>query len=253
VIDTLTASHWQMTFGERAAIVGLLSELKPALAIELGTAQGGALERIAEHSAEVHSFDLVAPNPEVAALANVTVHTGSSHALLPKLLRELEGRGANVDFVLVDGDHTAAGVERDVGDLLASPAVRRTLILVHDTLNDNVHAGLRRVEFAAVPKVAYVDLDFVGGHLSEGGPFDKELWGGLGLIIVDDDGAGPTAQIADGLRFYDLFELMSTARDTLVAGRSTASARRFADLIKRAKRSRAATRLRAASRALRRG
>src|SRR6188472_2535663 len=141
-----------MTFGERAAIVGLLSELKPQLAIELGTAEGGALARIAEHSAEVHSFDLAAPNPEVAALANVTVHIGSSHVLLPRVLRERESRGANIDFVLVDGDHTAAGVERDVRDLLASPAVRRTLIVVHDTLNDVVRAGLRRIEFATEPK-----------------------------------------------------------------------------------------------------
>jgi hypothetical protein len=251
VIDILTAADWQMTFGERAAIVGFLSELKPRLAIELGTAEGGALARIAEHSVEVHSFDLVAPNPEVAALANVTVHTGSSHVLLPRFLRELEARGADVDFVLVDGDHTAAGVERDVRDLLASPAVRRTLILVHDTLNDEVRAGLRRSEFAANPKVAHVELDFVGGHLSDGGPFDKELWGGLGLIVVGD-GSDPTAQIAEGLRFHDLFELMSSARDALVAERGGAPAPPAAALLRRAKRSRAATRLRAARHALRR-
>jgi len=58
-----------MSFGERAALEGILSQLTPDLALELGTAEGGSLERLAHHSAEVHSFDLVAPSLPVAELA----------------------------------------------------------------------------------------------------------------------------------------------------------------------------------------
>src|SRR3954468_12229619 len=75
---------WQMGFGERAVVVGLLADVRPKLAIEIGTAEGGSLRRIASMSEEVHSFDLVEPEPSIRALANVTLHTGDSHVLLPQ-------------------------------------------------------------------------------------------------------------------------------------------------------------------------
>ena len=78
-----------MSLGERAALEGVLSALNPSLAIEIGTAEGGSLRRIAAHSAEVHSFDLVEPDPATAAIAHATFHSGDSHALLPAFLAEL--------------------------------------------------------------------------------------------------------------------------------------------------------------------
>ncbi len=38
---------WQMSFGERAAFEGLLAQVKPRVAIEIGTAEGGSLKRLA--------------------------------------------------------------------------------------------------------------------------------------------------------------------------------------------------------------
>ena len=59
----LFARHeWQMAPGERAAIAGVLAELRPSVSIELGTAQGGSLRTIAAYSEQVHSFDFA---PEV--------------------------------------------------------------------------------------------------------------------------------------------------------------------------------------------
>jgi hypothetical protein len=203
----------QMTFGERAALAGVLGQLRPELAIEIGTAEGGSLRLVAQHSGHVHSFDLVVPEQSVQDLRNVTLHTGDSHALLPRLLDELAREGKNVDFVLVDGDHTSDGVERDVRDLLASEAIKRTVILLHDTLNDDVRAGLKRVDYRAGAKVAHVDLDVVPGHLSEGGPSHNELWGGLGLILVSE---GERAAMT-GSPFYDFFDLIAPVRDQLVA------------------------------------
>lgn len=216
MIEIFNPSAWQMTFGERAALTGILSQLRPRLAIEIGTAEGGSLRCVAQHSEHVHSFDLVAPDPEITKLQNVTLHTGDSHALMAELLGKLAAEGRNVDFVLVDGDHTPDGVERDVRDLLASDAISSTVILLHDTLNDDVRAGLTRIDYDAEPKVAHVELDFVGGHLSDGGPFHHQLWGGLGLIVVDAaQGQEPEDEAAG--RFYDLFELVSAARQTFVA------------------------------------
>lgn len=223
VIDLLAPTDWQMTFGERAALEGILSQLKPALSIEIGTAEGGSLRRIATHSEHVHSFDLVEPAPAVRELANVTLHTGDSHVLLSAHLTELESAHANVDFALVDGDHTAEGVRQDVVALLSSDAVGRCVILIHDTANEVVREGLERVGYHDYAKIKHLDLDFIAGHLSSRGAFHHQLWGGLGVIVVDDSQSG-----GDGLspsEFYSSFELFAALRDALVEADQSASPR----------------------------
>ena len=95
-IEYLQRPSWQMTYGERSALEGIVSGLRPALSIEIGTAEGGSLRTIAAHSGEVHSFDLVAPEIEAAKLANVTIHSGDSHETVPTYLRELGEQGLAV-------------------------------------------------------------------------------------------------------------------------------------------------------------
>jgi len=174
---------WQMSRGERAAIEGLLSQLQPELAIEIGSMEGACLRRIAAHSKEVHSFDFKPPTIEQPD--NVVLHTGDSHELLGPFLAELAAAERNVDFVLIDGDHTPAGVRRDVEGLLNSRAVAHTVILVHDTANERVRQGLDDVRFAAWPKVAHVELDWIPGQLFAEPELRNELWFGLGLVLVD--------------------------------------------------------------------
>ena len=196
-MELLVGADWQMSFGERAAMEGVLTQLQPELSIELGTAGGGSLAAIVGHSREVHSFDLEEPGPLASRFSDVQFHTGDSHVLLPQVLAELADQGRNVDFVLVDGDHSADGVQQDVEDLLASPAIGQTIIVLHDTSNERVREGLERVRYEGRPKVAYVDLDFLGGYvLSEPGK-DHELWGGLGLIWVS---ATRSAYFRSGVR-----------------------------------------------------
>ena len=202
----------QMSVGERAALEGVLALAQPALALEIGTADGGSLRRIAAHAAEIHSFDLVEPPSDLRALANVTFHTGSSHELLAPVLAELSGRGRNVDFVLVDGDHSAAGVRRDLEDLLASPALGRTLVLVHDTANERVRAGVEAVGVDAVKKVVYADLDVVAGAMYRAPELRHELWGGLGLIVVDTGRARAPGESAIDPRRYPTARLLRQAK-----------------------------------------
>lgn len=181
----LGRTNWQMAPGERAALEGLLADIRPRLAIEIGTAQGGSLERIAAYSEEVHTFDFEGQVDE-AAFPNVTFHYGDNHVLLPQLLAEFERDGRNVDFVLVDADHTTAGVRRDFEDLLRSGAVRETYIALHDTMNEGVSRGLEAVDLDDYPKVAFSDLGFV--ELDPHARGLRELWGGLGLVICDERG-----------------------------------------------------------------
>jgi hypothetical protein len=221
MIEIFTAHPWQMTFGERAALEGILSGLQPRLSIEIGTAEGGSLRRIAAHSAEVHSFDLLEPSLPVHEWGDVTLHTGDSHRLLPEFLAQLAADGRNVDFVLVDGDHSADGVEQDLNDLLGSPALQRSVIVVHDTANDIVREGVERVRFGDFERVRHWEPDFVAGHLSRSEPYRLQLWGGLGLVIVDRDFAGRTRGGDAG--FYSFPELATRARDVL-AGHPAAPA-----------------------------
>ncbi len=66
------------------------------------------------------------------------------------------------------------------------------MILAHDSLNQEVRRGLEEVPYSEIEKVAFVDLDFVGGYVPAEPPMEGECWGGLALIIVDEsDSFGP--------------------------------------------------------------
>jgi len=212
------SADWQMRYGERFALEGILATLKPRLAIEIGTAQGGSLRRVAAHAEEVHSFDIV---PEIEALErelpNVTTHVGDSAELVPKLLSELESKGGEVDFALVDGDHTVAGVRRDAEALLASEACRRTAIVFHDAANDDVRDGLEGVRFEAHPKVAYVNLDFIAGYLVSDPIRHLEIWNGLAIVLLDADRGEPARERG----FFDSALVLRQARER-ARGRSQA-------------------------------
>jgi len=176
----------QMSFGERAALEGILSQSKPPLAIEIGTYEGGSLQFLAAHCEQVHTFDMYDLVKDRSAFANVTFHIGDSKLLLPELLRSLEADGRNVDFALIDGDHSAEGVYRDLANLLDSPAARSTLILLHDTMNEETRAGIERTQLSDRANVVYHELDFIPGYEFVGGHFDRQVWGGLGLVLTGD-------------------------------------------------------------------
>ena len=206
---------WQMSLGERAAVEGVLTQLAPSLAVEIGSAEGACLQRIAAHATEVHSFDLQPPVLE--APANVTLHTGDSHELLPAFLAQLADTGGNVDFAMVDGDHSPDGVRRDLEDLLDSPAVARTVILIHDTANERVRMGVDAVRFAAWPKVVHAELDWIPGRLFAEPALRNELWYGLGLVLVDSSrlayGQGPVYE----RRYHPAGPLLAEIRELVLA------------------------------------
>jgi GT2 family glycosyltransferase/glycosyltransferase involved in cell wall biosynthesis len=206
-----------MSNGERAAVEGVLSRLKPGLAIEIGTAEGATLGSIAGHATEVHSFDLFEPTLPAGKLEHVTIHTGDSHELLPQVLADFAGAGRNVDFVLVDGDHSSAGVKRDLEDLLASPALSRTTILIHDVSNPTVRSGLEAVDYTAYAKVVAVELDWITGYVFSDTHFDHELWGGLGCVTIDATGRPEPGHSPVEGRYAPIQPLLESARKVILA------------------------------------
>jgi Methyltransferase domain len=213
LFELLRPGEWPMLPGERAALEGILAVVRPSLSIEIGTSAGGSLASISRYSGAVHSFDLVRhPSLTEARFPNVAFHTGDSHELLPRTLAELEASGANVDFAFVDGDHSAAGVRRDVEDLLGSAAAGRTVILIHDTFNERVRAGLDAIDFATFADVRFVDLDFVPGRATHGGA----AWAGLGLVVV---GLEVEADVPPPLRSVDASAAMWAVEEELARQR----------------------------------
>jgi Methyltransferase domain len=212
VRDLLAVPDWQMTAGERLVLEGTVSALKPRLAIEVGTASGGSLRCIARHSDAVHSFDLQHV-PRLAELPGVTVHTGDSHVLLPAFLERLARGADTADFALVDGDHSARGVERDLRALLDADALSESVILVHDAANPDVRRGIITALASPPPDLTGVELDLVCGHLSTPGPWAQGLWGGFALILRGGEVLG----------LLERTDLVPTA-DVLAAGRDAFAA-----------------------------
>jgi hypothetical protein len=185
---TTNVSGWAMALGERAAIEGVLAALRPRLSIEIGTHRGGSLGPISRYSHTVHTFDTSA-RPEVNPdqFPNVSFHVGDSHQELAPLLAELAAAGENVDFALVDGDHSTVGAVTDIVDLLASPAVGRSIILVHDAIHPRVRNALEQIDYDSFGKVSLVDFDFVEGFAMAEGEKKDQTWGGFALIATGWD------------------------------------------------------------------
>ncbi|MGI8804012.1 MAG: class I SAM-dependent methyltransferase [Solirubrobacteraceae bacterium] len=210
-------ADWQMSGGERAALEGVLTQCRPALAVEVGTAEGGSLARLAAHAAEVHSFDFVRPQFADELPANVTFHTGDPHELLPAALVELADSGRNVDFVLLDGDSSPDGARRDLEVLLNSPALTSTVILVHQVTGERVRRGLDAVRFPAWPKVVFVDLDFVPGCMLAEERLRHRLAGGLALVLVDAARLRYHTASVVAERCYSTTQLLADVRDLVIA------------------------------------
>jgi Methyltransferase domain len=212
--DTSTPdSARRMSFGELAALEGVLAQLEPALSIEIGAER---LAQIAARSGEVHSFGLVAPELPAILDEKVTLHEGDVHELLTEELKRFADAERTVDFVLVDGSESSERVRQDIEDLLNSPALGSATILIHNTTNETVRAGLDAVHYAAWPKVALVDLDAVPGYLFREGDFRHELWGGLGLIVVDSTRLAYTAGPLIRDQHYPAASLFVEARDRVL-------------------------------------
>lgn len=182
-LQLLADADWQMSFGERAALEGVLSQAAPKLALEIGTHRGGSLRRIAAHSAEVHTVDIEPLVRDRSEFDRVTFHIGDSGEVVPRLLGEFAQAGRAVDFVLVDGDHREAAVRTDLSHVLDSPATDATVILLHDMAMPDARRG---AEAAGLDreKVVYHELDFVPGYVFAHGDLAGEVAGGLGLVVT---------------------------------------------------------------------
>lgn len=190
VFAGLITAGWQMDIVERVMLLHVVGSLKPRVSIEIGTADGGSLSAIARHtSGRVFTLDI--RDDRQAALGerfpdNVEFIAGPSRETLPALLARLHAEDAEIDFVLIDGDHSAGAVRRDIEDLLAGyqPRTRPLFVLMHDSFNPECRRGIAGANWDASPHVRRVQLDYTPGVFPGDGPVAGQMWGGFALAVL---------------------------------------------------------------------
>jgi hypothetical protein len=172
-----------MSDPERATLIMLLDKIRPMTAIEIGTADGGSLSIIAKYAKCTYSLD-VDPTCEARfnrQFPNTTFVVGDSKQTLPALLDGLD----DLEFVLIDGLHTAAGVQADIESLLNYKPRRDVWIAMHDSFNPECRRGMRNAAWASSRYVHAVELDFVSGQYDRPeGSGPRQMWCGLGLALM---------------------------------------------------------------------
>jgi len=181
--------YWQMSRWEKFAFAKLLDTAQPEVAIEIGTFKGGSLQMIAHVAREVHSIDIKPDHRPMLQehFDNVVFHTGQSRELLPPLLEKLQAENAPLGLVLIDGEHTLAGVRDDINAVLKFQPSRPLYVVFHDSFNPDCRAGILAADWAAHPHVHFVEVDFVPGMFFRDG-FDeappRSMYGGLAVAVL---------------------------------------------------------------------
>jgi len=136
VFPGVVRDNWQMMGWERIALTGVLSRLKPKTALEIGVYYGGSLSLTAQYAEKIVAIDIDPDVPDrFECPPNVDLRIGNSSDLIPGILGELRQVGAQLNFVLIDADHSAAGVTRDIELVLAYVPTAPMIIMMHDSGN----------------------------------------------------------------------------------------------------------------------
>ena len=184
--------NWWMGPAEQIVSMALLQSLRPKVAIEIGTFYGGFLTMLSHFAVKVYSIDI---DPEVSKrlagkFDNVEYIIGDSTDVLPPLLEKL--RDKELGFILVDGDHSTDGVRRDLDMILKYKPNSRMIVLMHDSMNPTVRAGIRAANWASNSFVQFVELDLVVGYRTVVKSIYGECWEGLAIAEL-----GPLPRVGD--------------------------------------------------------
>jgi cephalosporin hydroxylase len=183
---------WLMDHAERAGVVMLLQLVRPKVVIEIGARYAGSTLLFSRAAEKVYVIDIdPALTERCKPLTNVEVRVGDSRKLVGELIRELQVRGQGWDLALVDGDHSAQGVQADLDALLATRPSRPCWISMHDSFNPECREGILAAKWQQ-PWVHAVEIDFTIGNLMPAPHVFRRMWGGLSLAeLRPQDRVGP--------------------------------------------------------------
>src|SRR4051812_1763899 len=131
---------------ERVVLYALTVGLQPHRVLEIGTFKGGSTLIMCAALDDLGAGSIVCVDPE-PRLAGATWEAIRHRATIvakgsPDALAEaLTVAGAPFDFALIDGDHSRAGVERDI-DATVPVLADEAHVLFHDAHHDQVREGI---------------------------------------------------------------------------------------------------------------
>lgn len=188
IFPNVLAENWQMMQWERIALTGILSRLKPKAALEVGVYYGGSLSLTSQYVGKIIGIDIdEAVRSRFQPPSNVDIWIGPSDTLIPRALKHFRKEGLPLNFVLIDADHSAAGVKRDIEAVLEYKPVEPMIIVMHDSGNPDTRRGILGADWAKNPHLHFMECDFVPGQIIEHAVTAErgEIWGGLGLAYLD--------------------------------------------------------------------
>ena len=177
--------EWHMSRNERYAFIKLLEKIRPKVAIEIGCFKGGSLEVLSKYSGKVYSIDI---DPTVkkelqGRFKNVEIFTGDSAAIVPEILEKIDRDNEELEFVLIDGEHSYKAVKQDITLFLNYTPRKQIFIVFHDSFNPICRRGIKEANYNKSPYVHYVEVDFISGIFNPGKLY-RQMWGGLALVIM---------------------------------------------------------------------
>lgn len=186
---------------ELAPLISLLRARQPETVLEIGTLLGGTLYawcQIAHPRATIISIDLPGGPfgggydeeqlPLLRSYAGCSQRlcllVGDSHA--PETKQDVEAilSGRSIDFLMIDGDHSYAGVQKDFEDY--SPLVGSGgVIALHDILPHDRMPDCEVDRFWNEVKKRFPHRAFADPGRGE------VVWGGIGVVYADPTEAVP--------------------------------------------------------------
>lgn len=184
-ISNQYAIPWSMTRAEQATLIQVLEHIKPKVAIEIGTYNGGSLQVISANSEKVYAIDLTPSyrDQRCENLLNVNYLIGDSKRVIPELISKINKGSDVVEFILIDGDHSTEGVFDDITNLLKLKPKQTVTIILHDSFNPSCRKGMTLYNYNANPYVHSVELDYITGAFNHDGLY-REMWGGFACIVL---------------------------------------------------------------------
>ncbi len=171
--------RWSMTHPEKFTLDGMMALLKPSVSIEIGAAFGGSLQVIEKYSQKVYSVDIEQERIDglKTKFPSVQFLCGYSGEVLPEIFKSEKGIG----FVLIDGDHSYEGVQKDIALLMSYQPQQDLYVIMHDSFNPEVRKGIVDFSWEQSPYFEYLEVDFVQGLFHQEGKWNGYMWGGFAL------------------------------------------------------------------------
>lgn len=193
--------NWQMMECERIALTGVLARIRPRGGLEIGVYYGGSLSLAAQFCERIVAVDIdPAVKSRFALPKNAELWIGSSREMIPRALEDFRRRRVPLEYVLIDAEHSAEGVKRDINLVLQYRPLMPMVVLIHDSGNPGCRAGILSADWSSNPHVRTVQCDFVPGQIIEHSIKNGrgDVWGGLALAYLDPQPRTGELVIAQG-------------------------------------------------------